>query len=312
MANYERQLFAEDADILPPSDDRIFKVLLTHPDAKQVLMDIISTVIEQKVTEVQIRNNELPVSDTEEKEERFDVNCTIENGDQVDVEMHCEQGVEIGTKFTNFINKYTYYMTDLHSTQKSKGVKYRDLKRTYQITFSTHSVFTERHDYLSWFVLRTKDGHQLTDQINMIIIELDKLERALWKPVEELTSQEKWSLFLQFAQDPVHRSKINAIIKDKEEIGMAATILQEVSRDEHERARLRSRRMYQTDRISDLLTAKEKGEIEGEMRGEARANEKWQVVVAENQAKLIEKDAELADHKAEIARLQAKLGKYKN
>jgi len=121
MANYERQLLAENADILPPSDDRIFKVLLTHPDAKQVLMDIISTVIEQKVTDVKIRGNELPVSDIEEKEQRFDVNCTIDNEDQVDVEMHCEERVEIGVKFTNFINKYTYYLTDLHSSQKSKS-----------------------------------------------------------------------------------------------------------------------------------------------------------------------------------------------
>jgi len=212
MAKQKWQIFAADADILPPSNDRIFKVLLTHPEAKQVLMDIISTVIEQKVTDVQIRGNELPVSDTEEKEERFDVNCTIDNGDQVDVEMHCEERVEIGTKFTNFINKYTYYLTDLHSSQKSKSVKYKDLKRTYQITFSTHSVFPRRHNYLNWFTLRTEDGHQLSDQINMIIIELDKLENALRKPVKELTPQEKWSLFLNFAQDPIHRIKINDII----------------------------------------------------------------------------------------------------
>ena len=38
-----------DADILPPSDDRIFKVLLTHPNAKQVLIDLVSTIIERKV-----------------------------------------------------------------------------------------------------------------------------------------------------------------------------------------------------------------------------------------------------------------------
>ena len=297
-----------DADILPPSDDRIFKVLLIHPDAKQILMDIISTVIEQKVTDVQIRGNELPVSDIEEKEQRFDVNCTIENGDQVDVEMHCEEYVEVGTKFTNFINKYTYYLTDLHSTQKSKSVKYKDLKRTYQITFSTHSVFPKRRNYLSWFTLRTEDGHQLSDQINMIIIELDKLKNALKKPVEDLTPQEKWSIFLNFAQDPMQRRKINDIIKNKEEIAMAATLLQEISKDEHERARLRSRRMYETDKESDRLTSEE--------IGENRANERWQVVVNEKDAKLADKDAIissyktiLADKDAEIARLQEELEK---
>ena len=44
---------------------------------------------------------------------------------------------------------------------------------------------------------------------------------------------------------------------------MAAALLQEISQDEHERARLRSRKMYEMDRVSDLLTAEEKGEIKG-------------------------------------------------
>jgi len=139
--------FPPDADILPPSDDRIFKVLLTHPNAKQVLIDVISSVIEQKVVDVQIRNNELPAMDVDEKNERFDVNCTIDTGDQVDVEMHCSEREEIGFKRTNFINKYIYYLTDLHSSQKSKSVKYKDMVRTYQVTFSLHTVFPTRSDF---------------------------------------------------------------------------------------------------------------------------------------------------------------------
>jgi len=92
----------EDADILPPSDDRIFKALLTHPDAKQVLIDIASTIIERQVIDVQVRGNEPPVMDIEEKAERFDVNCTVDNGDQIDVEMHCTEREEIGIKRVNF------------------------------------------------------------------------------------------------------------------------------------------------------------------------------------------------------------------
>ena len=114
---------------------RIFKVLLTHPEGKQVLIDVISTVLERTVIEAQVRNIELPVMDIEEKAERFDVNCTIDNGDQIDVEMHSSEIVEIGTKRTDFINKYVYYLTDLHSSQKSKGMMYHELVKTYQITF---------------------------------------------------------------------------------------------------------------------------------------------------------------------------------
>jgi type II secretory pathway component PulF len=40
---------------------------------------------------------------------------------------------------------------------------------------------------------------------------------------------------------------------------MAGTLLMEISQDEHERARNRSRRMYETDVISNLLTAEARG-----------------------------------------------------
>ena len=259
-----------DADILPPSDDRIFKTLLTHPDAKQVLIDVVSTVINQKVTDVQVRGIEAPVMDTEEKSERFDVNCTVDSGDQVDVEMHSCRQDEIGSEHTNFIKKYVYFLSDLHSSQKSKGIKYRDLVRTYHVTFSMYTVLPSLPDYVNWFSLRTGKGIQLTDQINMIIVELSKLNDILKKPVEELTSFEKWSLFFRYAQEPLQRNLINDIIKKKEEIGMAAALLQEISQDENERAHLRSRKMYEMDRVSDLLTAEERGEIRGRAEGEAR------------------------------------------
>ena len=51
------------------------------------------------------------------------------------------------------------------------------------------------------------------------------------------------------------------------EIGMATALLMEISRDEQERARFRSRRMFETDMTSNLLTAEARGEAIGERRG---------------------------------------------
>ena len=79
-------LLPMNADILPPSDDRVFKLILTSEDAKPVLMDLILSIIKRPVIEVEVRNNEIPSSDTEEKAERFDVNCRIDDGSQVDLE----------------------------------------------------------------------------------------------------------------------------------------------------------------------------------------------------------------------------------
>ena len=269
---FKNCILPADEDILPPSDDRIFKVLLTHPNAKIVLMDIISSIINQKVVDVQIRGNEVPAMDTDEKNERFDVNCTIGTGDQVDVEMHSCRQDEIGSEHINFINKYTYFLTDLHSSQMSKGKLYRELVKTYQITFCMYTIFPCLPDYINWFSLRSSEGIQLTDQINMIIIELSKVNNLLKKPITELTSFEKWSLFFRFAPDPVQRVYINDIIVNRKEISMAAALLREISKDEHERARARSRKMYEMDMFSNIGTAELRGRIEG--RAEGGQNEK--------------------------------------
>jgi hypothetical protein len=70
-----------------------------------------------------------------------------------------------------------------------------------------------------------------------------------------------------------------------------------------------SRRKYETDRTSDLLTAEKRGE----MRGEMRSDKKWESVVAEKDDQLAEqavlladKDVLLAKQAAEIAELRAK------
>ena len=301
MANIKGRLLDPDAEILPPSNDKIFKVLFTHPDANQVLIDIISAVIGKKVTNVQIRNVELPVMNIDEKNQRFDVNCSIENGDQIDVEMHSTQIYETGIERKNFLNKYTYFLTDLHSSQKSCSVEYEDLVRTYQIIFTSHFVFKKRKDFINWFSLRDKEGKQLTDQVNMIFIELCKLNDIINKPVEELTSFEKWLLFLRFAPDPMQRTKINDIIKEKEEIGMAAAILQEISQDERQKALIRSQKMYEMDMYSNEKTLEKIGEI--------RERKKWKGVVKNQKAEITKQKAELADQKAEIARLRAELEK---
>ena len=68
-------LLPMEADILPPSDDRVFKLILTSPEAKPVLIDLVSSIIKRPVVDVVVRNNEIPPEDTQEKAERLDVNC---------------------------------------------------------------------------------------------------------------------------------------------------------------------------------------------------------------------------------------------
>ncbi|GBU22362.1 hypothetical protein R80B4_02270 [Fibrobacteres bacterium R8-0-B4] len=263
-----------DADILPPSDDHVFKTLLTHPDAKPVLKSVISAAIERKVTKVLVRNNELQITDVDEKFQRLDVNCTVDGGDQVDVEMQCSRiDDDTSDNHIGLINKSIYYLTDLHSSQKSASVEYRDLVRTYQVTFCAYPVFKQWPEYVSRFSLRRPTGELLSDQINMVLIEMSKLKARMKAPVEDISWLEAWSIFFSSADDPAKRNLINNLIASKKEIKMASEMLMEISQDERQRAIMMSRRKFETDMTSKMLGAARRGREEGEIKGRKEGRE---------------------------------------
>jgi predicted transposase/invertase (TIGR01784 family) len=265
-------LLPKGADILPPSDDRVFKLILTSKDAEPVLMDLISSIIKRPVVSVRVRNNEIPVDDTDEKAARLDVNCEIDDGSQVDLEMQASRIEEdTGGAHNNLKGKSVYYLCDLHSSQPSKGVKrYDKLARTYQVTFCSYTVFPGRERYVNTFSMRhDEDNELLSDAIHVVYVELSKLEAIIEKSVSDMTDLEKWSVFLEYADVPAQREIVNKVIASKEVLQMAGNLLMGISKDENERAIFRSRRMFQTDMESNLATAEDRGRAEGRAEGEA-------------------------------------------
>ena len=263
-------LLPMDFDILPPSDDRVFKLILTSPDAKPVLTDLISAVLGRTVSNVAVRNNELPPEDTEAKAERFDVNCVLDDGTQIDLEMQASRiQEETDGSYQNLKGKSIYYLCDLHSSQSAKGVRrYDKLARTYQVTFCSYTVFPDRTEFVNSFSLRhDEDNELLSDAIHIIYVELSKLQEIMKKSVMDMSDLEKWAVFFQYASEPQERETVNEVIASKEALQMAGDLLMSISKDERERAVFRSRRMYQTDRASDLATAEDRGIKIGERRG---------------------------------------------
>ena len=267
-------LLPMDADILPPSDDRVFKLILTHPEAKQALMNLISSVIGRTVVDVILLPNELAPGDTEEKAERLDVNCKIDDGSQVNLEMQASRIVEdLDGQYRNIKGKSVYYLTDLHSSQPAKGQqRYDRLARSYQITFCSYTIFPNTPEYANSFSLRhDTTGELLTDAISLAFVELSKLEEVVKKPISDMTDLDKWSVFFQYAPDLKHRVLVNKVIESEEVLQVAGNLLMSISQNERERAIFRSRRKFQTDMQSNLATAEDNGKQIG------RAEEKIEI-----------------------------------
>jgi predicted transposase/invertase (TIGR01784 family) len=118
--------------------------------------------------------------------------------------------------------------------------------------------FSFRHD---------EDNGLLTDAVCVVYVELSKLDEIIKKSVNDMTDLEKWAVFFQYASVPTHRETVNKVIDSKEALQIACSLLMSISQDERERAVFRSRRMYQTDRESDIATAEDRGRHEGRLEG---------------------------------------------
>jgi predicted transposase/invertase (TIGR01784 family) len=273
--------------ILPPSDDGVFKTLLTHPDAKSCLRDVISSNIGLPVREVTVRNAEFPISDVKEKRERFDVSCAIDGGDQVEVEMQADpmKGDNLTDGHRNIRSRAIYNACDLHSSQDGAGVSYGRLVRTYQITFCGYTVFDNRGDCFNRFSFRNKEGEELLDAVSIIFVELSKLNRVMRKPVAAMTSAEMWAVFLAHANKPKHKALVDEIIAARGEIKMAYDLLTGISMNADERARFRAKRKFEMDLRHGMIVSFEEGEIKGKLEGISEGISEGKLETAKNMLK---------------------------
>jgi predicted transposase/invertase (TIGR01784 family) len=257
-------LLPKDMLILPPYDDRLFKVIMTSPEAKPVLIFVSEGIIESRVKDVQIRNTELPISDIKEKTQQFDVNCLIDDKTQVDIEMQASRmKEEAGSDHGQLRARSIYSLCDLHASQSSKGVEYDRLRRTYQVMFCAFPVFKGHSELIYRFSMRHDTNNWLLhNAIQSVFVDLTKLDDIVKKPTEQMSDMECLSVFLRYADNPDYRDTVNRVIEAREALAVAGEILMSVSKDEHERAILHSRRMAQMDVESNLLTAERIGRTE--------------------------------------------------
>ena len=209
------------------------------------------------VVKVEVRNVELPVSDINEKRERFDVSCTVNDGTQFEIEMQSEaiSGDSMRADHKIVKSRAIYHLCDLHSGQSGRNIRYDKLMQSFQMTFCGYTVFGNRKEFVRRFTFRDETGDELSDVVGIIFIELTKLGDVIKKPVKDMTGEELWSVFFAFGADPKYSDLLEKMIDTRKEIKMARELLQTISRDENERARFRARRKFRMDMEHSLIAA---------------------------------------------------------
>ncbi|MCL2190483.1 MAG: Rpn family recombination-promoting nuclease/putative transposase [Treponema sp.] len=258
-------IFNDSEDILDIRLDNVFKAVFTRdtPNSKTALSRLVSDITDRKMEVLNLTANEPAVENVRDRQMRFDINCVAENGELVNVEMSLNP-----RKFEPV--RLEYHAAKLFAGQGIKGSDktYDDLKPAYQIAILAKEEFFGDGDFFHSFEYHDPvRGVSLGGRTRIMTLELAKLAGVSRKPIDQMSNREQWAMFFQYLTDPKMRGIINAILKRKEDIAMAAEVLLTISRDEAERARLRSEEKNLLDIQSDMVFERREGRREGRKEG---------------------------------------------
>jgi predicted transposase/invertase (TIGR01784 family) len=248
-------------EILPFKDDYIFKAMLTRYDTGLIRNSMISAFTGLKIVSSEVKENEPPMLVfSGDKPIRFDVSCVTDDGTRVEIEMqaHTMHGDNSSNKHKSLRVRSLYYISRLFAGQG--GENYPDLKKAIQIMLCDYTVFSD-DKFIHKFYFRDDDT-VLSDYCSIIYVELPKIRKSLSKPVDEMTDDERWAVFVEYVGDSKFLGKADEF-EARKEFKEAMETLSKISQSENERAYYTSRLKYEMDTATEKYYLREEGKAEG-------------------------------------------------
>ena len=198
---------------LPILNDTVFKAMLASDteDSREALKSLLCACTGREITDVKVVNGELFPAHMDAKIPRLDVYVTFNDGEVAALEM------QIGKSNDDLKSRAAYYASALYSGQSRRGMKYRDIKRVYQIFFLNCVLFPESEKLPRRYGYREEKEHDLlTEAVEIIYYELPKLEKRVEDyfsgetGTENLSQDEKWCIFMRYR----HEKRVEPLIKE--------------------------------------------------------------------------------------------------
>ena len=296
--------------LLNPRCDAIFKSLFTH-NSKQgrfALQSFLEATFGTKVTNIQLVQNELPIESEHDKQSIFDITCTLNGANAVNIEI---QGINVDNSYDK---RAEYQVAHLLNHTVKRGDDWEDMPEVFQISVLNFVYDKKATDGVSVYTMKTAEGRTLSNRMTIIFIELPKFREESEnerESVENLTAVEKWCKFLLYADDDTRQKLVKDICKSDGGIMAASRILSKISQDDINWVIQTNRDMWERDQRS-IKHSKERAERELKKSKKELSESKKELSeskreLSEVKATLAEKDAQLLAQAREIEALRAKL-----
>ena len=248
-------------ELLPLTDDYIFKRVFAYKGNESVLKDFLEALLKIKIKGIKITNPEIIPYEKGEKRGLLDIKAEINDGTMLDVEMQMKNE-------RNTEERATEYMGKMISEQLQVGEDYQNLKKSIVI-FITNYNFLKRNSYHSVgrmkFDKTIEDeyvnmGYDEEDEVASKYIEVHYIELPKFKKKElsKFTKLDQWMCI--FTQN---KEGIMLAEKENKEIKRAINTLDFLSKDPKERERHNSIVMAEYNRLVSQQNFFEDGKDEG-------------------------------------------------
>ena len=261
------------SDNAPLLDEYIFKRTFTRDDPNGILRDLLESILNIKIKNVQVLNIEIPKDLLDEKASKLDIRAEIDNDKIINIEM------QVG--YQGYIEKRsTLYMSKNITTQIKIAEQYNLLKPSIVINIlnfnrfkrnSYHSIAhmkfekTKQEEYVDMGY--RKEDEIATDVLEMHFIELPKFIK---KNAEAKTKLELWLWLIAGREDKVKMSKL-----DNPEVKKAMKLVEEILSDPKEREIIDAREIARLNYNSGMAEAEKNGI---EKRNSRRKAKKWRKI----------------------------------
>ena len=249
--------------LLNPCVDPIFKILFTDESKESniALTCFLTDIIGKKVSNVVLQPNELSGETNTDKQSEFDINCKID-GKIVNIEM---QGLN---KDNHFGRRAEYHVAHLYNHYVTKGLDWKETPQAFQISVLNFTFDDSEKDCISYYLMRNQNGRTIAGMLNVIFMELPKIE-PVPDDISLLTPVQMWGKFFLYANKPDKSDFVEKLAEVNRGIKMAVTVLKNISQDEMNWYHETRYWMHVSDEKTMINEAERRGRAEGKKEGKA-------------------------------------------
>ncbi len=254
--------------LLNPRIDSTFKALFSQPtpESRGALKSFLEAATERKIESFEFAANDAPEEFLGQRRVSYDILCLFADGEAADIEMQAfNQKYDYG-------KRAEYQVARLETTYLKKGDRWQKAPTVYQITVldfvytKIDKVNQETQKPVSRYSMRTKDGRELSNALNIVFIELPKVAR-LEKSLDTNSLLENWALFLKDADNPKKNSLIKELTTKEAGLMQAQQSLSNISANQSLWIKQYREEIAERDYLSSMEASIEEGFSKGLAHG---------------------------------------------